>query len=57
MIVQEEDPPTLIPTPAYDEQVHPAELRVALAAHLDEEGVEVHVDDPGRHRGARGRVR
>ena len=39
----------LIPPPADDQQLDIPELGMPLAAHFDEEGVEVDVEDAGAH--------
>ena len=41
--------PPLVAPAAHDQQVHVSELGVAVAADLDEEGVEVYVHDAGGH--------
>src|SRR5690348_2336607 len=40
----------LVPPATDDQQLELAELRMALATYLDEEGVEVHVHDSCAHR-------
>ena len=43
------DDPPLVPPAADHQQLDLAQLRMALAAHLDEEGIEVDVENAGRH--------
>jgi hypothetical protein len=43
------DHPALIAPAAHHQQLDPAQLGMTLPAHLDEKGVEIHVENAGAH--------
>jgi hypothetical protein len=43
------DDAALVPPPAHHQEVDVPELRVEAAADFDEQGVEIHVKESGRH--------